>query len=72
MDAHTNLLEKATEWDRKGRDKSLLLRGGELRTAEAWQVESATKEPKPTELMASFIIASHQGETRRQRYTLVA
>ena len=72
VDAHTNLLEKATEWDRKGRDRSLLLRGGELREAETWQVKSTEKEPKPTELMASFIVASRQGETKRQRLTLGA
>lgn len=70
VDAHTNLLEKATEWDRKGRDKSLLLRGRELQKAEGWQVKSAEKEPKPTELMATFIVASRQGETLRQRYVL--
>jgi WD40 repeat protein len=70
VDAHTTLLEKATEWDRKARDKSLLLRGGELRAAEDWQVKSATKEPKPTELMAAFIVSSRHGETRRQRYLL--
>jgi hypothetical protein len=71
VDAHTNLLEKATEWDKKTRDQSLLLRGGELKEAEAWQVKSAGKEPKPTELMASFIVTSRQGETRRQRKVLV-
>ena len=58
VDAHTNLLEKATEWDRKGRDQSLLLRGGELRKAEGWQVQSAGKEPKPTDLMGEF----HRGQ----------
>ncbi|MBI4964111.1 MAG: TIR domain-containing protein [Desulfomonile tiedjei] len=70
VDAHTNLLEKSTEWDRKGREKSLLLRGGELRKAEDWQVESGGKEPKPTELMGQFILASRKGETSRQRRLL--
>jgi WD40 repeat protein len=70
VDVHTSFLEKATEWDRKGRDQSLLLRGSELRAAEGWQVKSAEREPKPTELMASFIVSSRQGETRRQRYLL--
>jgi hypothetical protein len=70
VDAHTNLLEKATEWNRKGRNKSLLLRGEELKEAEGWQVKSATKEPKPTELMGAFIVASRQGETSRQRKLL--
>jgi tetratricopeptide (TPR) repeat protein len=70
VDAHTSLLEKATEWDRKGRHQSLLLRSEELKEAEGWQVKSAEKEPKPTELMASFIVSSRQGETRRQRKLL--
>ena len=52
VDAHTALLQKATEWDRKSRENSLLLRGVELREAENWQVKSTEKEPKPTQLMA--------------------
>ena len=63
VDAHTNLLQKATEWDRKGQDKSLLLRGEELREAENWQVQSGAKEPKPTELMGTFILASRRAAT---------
>ena len=70
VDAHTRLLEKATEWERKGRDKSLLLRGGELRKTEDWQAQSGAKEPKPTELQGQFILTSRQGETSRQRKLL--
>ena len=70
VDAHTNLLQKANEWARKGRDESRLLRGKDLREAEAWLAQSGSREPKPTELMGTFIVAGLQGETRRQRYTL--
>ncbi len=70
VDAHTRLLEKAVEWDRGQRDASLLLRAGELQQAEAWQVRSAEKEPRPTELMSSFIVESRRAETRRQRSLL--
>jgi hypothetical protein len=70
VDAHTNLLEKATEWDHKERDKSLLLKGKALQEAEAWQIKSVDKEPKPTELMTSYIVSSRQVETRRQRKML--
>jgi hypothetical protein len=70
VDAHTDLLEKAVEWDHKGRDSSLLLRGRELRVADSWISLSSCKEPQPTELMATFIVTSRQGETRRQRYLL--
>lgn len=72
VDAHTNFLEKANEWDRKNRDRSLLLRGSELRAAEAWLAQSGGKEPKPTDLQGLLILASRQGETRRQRWTLGA
>jgi TIR domain-containing protein len=34
--AHTRWLVKALEWDSEGRDKSLLLRGSELKAAEGW------------------------------------
>jgi hypothetical protein len=30
------LLVRSGEWDRRGRDESLLLRGQDLRTAETW------------------------------------
>ena len=70
VDAHTSLLEKATEWDRGERDASLLLRARELQHAEAWQVQSAEKEPRPTALMSAFIVESRRQETRRQRTLL--
>jgi hypothetical protein len=49
VDEHTSLLEKAMEWDRKVRNKSLLLRSDKLKEVEGWQVKSADKEPKPME-----------------------
>ena len=58
VDAHTSLLQKAVEWDRKGRDQSLLLRGGELGKAEAWLAQSGGKEPNPTDLIGGF----HRGQ----------
>lgn len=72
VDAHTALLEKALEWERKGRDKSLLLRGQELASAEAWQVKSSNMEPRPTELMGALILASRQAATRQQRTLLTS
>ena len=65
--AHTRILTRAIEWEGKGGDRSLLLRGSDLRQAEAWLVQSADKEAKPTELQGRFILASRQGETRRKR-----
>jgi hypothetical protein len=72
VDAHTNLLEKAIEWEHKGRDKSLLLRGKELREANSWLAQSEAKEPKPTELQSQFILIGRRVERWRQRLTLGA
>ena len=67
VDEHTGLLQKTLEWDRHGRDKSLLLRGRKLQEAEAWLAQSGQKEPKPTALQGQFILASRRAETNRQR-----
>jgi WD40 repeat protein len=65
---HTRLGLEASRWDFDGsRDKSLLLRGGELAAAEAWLVGAGSKEPQPTELQREFVLASRQAATRRQR-----
>jgi hypothetical protein len=37
VQAHTRLLERAQEWQRRDRDASLLLRGDDLRDAERWR-----------------------------------
>jgi hypothetical protein len=47
--AHTRWLVKALEWDSEGRDKSFLLRGSELKAAEAWLAASPEDaDPAPT------------------------
>jgi hypothetical protein len=69
---HTRLLVKALEWERKGRDKSFLLRGRDLKDAEAWLAESGTKEPMPTELQVAFILNSRKAANFRKRLTLGA
>ena len=71
--AHTRLLTRALEWSRGSRDRSLLLRGADLHTAERWlALGAAGRSPAPTETQAEYISASRQAETRRQRYTLGA
>jgi WD40 repeat protein len=65
--AHTRLLVRAKEWERKGKSQSLLLRGDDLREAEKWQAQAGTKEPRPNPIQAQYILASRQAETRRQR-----
>jgi WD40 repeat protein len=69
--AHTRLLIRALEWEKKEHDASLLLRGSDLAEAEAWLSVGYSKVPEPTDLHSQFIFASRKAETRRQR-TLLA
>ena len=62
--AHTRLLVRATEWDQADHDKSLLLRGNELRQGEA--VISSDKSPAATPFQTRFVIASRTTTHRRQ------
>lgn len=64
--SHTNLLVKAGEWDSKGRDDSLLLRGGELQAAETY-IATPRSSPKVTKLQLDYVLASRRSQTRRQR-----
>jgi uncharacterized membrane protein affecting hemolysin expression len=67
---HTRLLVRAKEWESKGQDSSMLLRGSELREAEEWQARAAAKEPKPTSLQSEYILASRRASSRRYRATI--
>src|SRR5215217_572276 len=67
---HTRLLVRAKEWESKGHDNSMLLRGSELREAEEWQARAAQKEPKPTPLQSEYILASRRAASKRYRATI--
>ena len=70
---HTRLLERAEEWEHRGRDSGSLLRGGDLREAERWLGEqSAHREPRPTPLQTEYVLAGRRYATRRQRLTVGA
>jgi WD40 repeat protein len=69
---HTRLLQRAIEWDTKGRDRSFVLRGNDLKEAQQWCTESANKQPKPTALQTQYIISSGQNKIQRQRITIGA
>ncbi|MBW4463161.1 MAG: TIR domain-containing protein [Nodosilinea sp. WJT8-NPBG4] len=58
LETHTRLLVRSGEWDRRGRDESLLLRGQDLQTAETWLMTNAAVEPLPTGLQQEYIRAS--------------
>jgi WD40 repeat protein len=66
--SHTRWLTKAIEWDNEKRDKSLLLRGTELRTAELWFAGTTeASDPAPTILQREYVLASRQAAGRRSR-----
>jgi WD40 repeat protein len=69
--AHTRLLVRAVEWEKRG-DRSLLLRGRDLAEAERTISENAGKDPTPTELQQHYLHESRSAATRRQRILLGA
>src|SRR5947207_2378776 len=65
---HTRWLVKALEWDAEGRDKSFLLRGAELKSAEAWLASTPEDaDPAPTPLQREYLLASGEAAARRLR-----
>ena len=72
---HSRLQIRALEWERSGRggqkpDKSLLLRGQELRNARQWLAKAELgKKPEPTSLHKTFIRVSRRTALRRQVFT---
>ncbi len=68
---HTRLLVRATEWDKRGRNKSYLLHGVDLAQAErALANVAAARSPQPTLLQREYVLMSRQGASRRQRILL--
>ena len=64
---HTRLLVRSEEWQKRERDRSLLLRGNDLREAERWLLEvEPGSERTPTPIQTQFIVTSRQAETRRR------
>ena len=71
LDQHTRLLQRALDWDRKARDKSLILRGSELRAAEEWLAAAGNaRERNPTQLQTEYILISRRASNRRLRTLL--
>src|SRR5688572_2868594 len=70
-DFHTRLLVRAGDWEAKGRERSLLLHGNDLKDAEKWVVTiGSDRTPRPTPLQSQYVIESRRAETTRQRYLL--
>jgi TIR domain len=81
---YTRLLALAIEWEDKGKNNSLALRGDDLRDVVQWLAQAGTsgeggairysagEERCPTALQFEYITASLKAATRRQRITLGA
>jgi WD40 repeat protein len=63
-------LVRAKEWGADRRDNSSLLRGNDLKEAEAWLATAAHKEPAPTDLHVEYLLASRKAARRRQRWLI--
>jgi WD40 repeat protein len=71
--AHTRLLTRAIDWERKGKNNSFVLRGVDLAEAERWLTEAGSaKQRQPTPLQTDYIITSRKATSRRQRITIGA
>jgi CHASE2 domain-containing sensor protein len=60
IDQHTRLLLRAMEWEKAGRDDSLLLRRKALEQANTWLELAANKTPIPNPQQLAYITASRQ------------
>lgn len=71
-DAHARLSVRASEWAAAGGDRSFLLRGRDLRDAEAWYAAREGHREAPTAGQLDYILASRRAASRRQRVLLGA
>jgi len=68
---HTRILVKALEWDHEGNERSFLLRGAELKAAEAWLARTGRgADQAATEVQRNYVLASRRAATRRGRITV--
>ncbi|MDX2309192.1 MAG: TIR domain-containing protein [Hyphomicrobium sp.] len=67
---HTRLGVLAARWAQRDRASELLLRGGELASAEAWIATRPPKAPDPSDAHRAFLVASRQAAIVRQRWWL--
>jgi WD40 repeat protein len=66
-DAHTRLAGRAREWIDGDRDGSYLLRGADLRAAEAWLAQQEGHREQPTAAQTEYVARSRQAAGRRLR-----
>jgi WD40 repeat protein len=71
-DASTRLATRARDWEASGRDRSFLLRGADLKTAEAWSESKGSRQEQPTNQQHAYLAASRRGTSHRLRLGLTA
>jgi len=69
-DTHARLGVRAQEWTAARQDSSFLLRGGDLRQAEAWYDDKDNHKQQPTVLHYRYIAASRRAASKRQRIVM--
>ena len=72
---HTRLLVKAIEWENEGHARGLLLRGAQLKAAEAWLGRAGTEtdaDLTPTAGQRSYVLASQRAAARQSRIVVGA
>ena len=65
---HTRLLQRASEWDQKSRNKSYVLQGTDLEDGEHWMTESTAGQGRDVApVQAEYISTSRKVAVQRQR-----
>jgi hypothetical protein len=67
---HTRLTEQARQWSNRGRGPAFILRGAELRGAQAWLEERKATSPAPAAAIVELILASRKAAARRRRWAI--
>jgi len=69
VETHKRLQVRAIEWNKR-KDGSLLLRGKDLREAEETLASVGQKDPQPTDLQRTYLLASRRAEIRTRNVLL--
>lgn len=71
--SHSRTLGRALEWEKQKKNRSYLLRGGDLRDAEEWLAYAGTRsEQRPTSAQVDYILASRKAQNRTLRILILA
>jgi WD40 repeat protein len=71
-DDSTRLATRARDWEANGKNRSFLLRGADLKAAEAWYGSRGAHQEQPTGQQDAYLAASRLGASRRLRLGLTA